>query len=384
MINKDTLAQKWPKKNLGDVVDFLDHIRKPVKASERIEGVYPYYGANGQQGTINDFLFNEPLILLAEDGGFFGCEGKQIAYKVEGKCWVNNHAHVLRPKNGMDINFLLRHLEEYNVLPFISGTTRAKLTKSNANTIPILVPPIKEQKRIAAILDKADIIRRKREQVIELLDILLKSVFLDMFGDPVINPMDWKKLPFEKILKKELCNGLSPSKSGSIDAEVLTLSAITGNMFDLACSKIASFSSKIPSSKYIDDNKFLICRGNGNLNLVGRGKRALGIKRKVVFPDTMISAEIDETKINTEFLSALWEHKFIRMQIERNARTTNGTFKINQKSLETIEVIAPPINRQKQFSSIYRKSMEAVLKMRNSKKEALFESLSQKAFRGDL
>ena len=80
---------------LGDVCEFLDHKRKPVTEGLRISGPYPYYGANGQQGWIDDFLFDEPLVLLAEDGGHFGSETKPIAYKIQGKTWVNNHAHVL-------------------------------------------------------------------------------------------------------------------------------------------------------------------------------------------------------------------------------------------------------------------------------------------------
>lgn len=87
----------WDQPPLDKVVDFLDNQRKPVTASERMAGPYPYFGANGLQGTIDDYIFDESLVLLAEDG-HFGIPGRSIAYAVSGKCWVNNHAHVLRPK----------------------------------------------------------------------------------------------------------------------------------------------------------------------------------------------------------------------------------------------------------------------------------------------
>ena len=132
MIRPETLSLSWPKKPLGEVAEFLDHLRRPITARDRKSGPYPYYGANGQQDSVADYIFDEPLILMAEDGGYFGDPERTIAYRVEGKCWVNNHAHVLRPKAGVDIGFLRRQLEKYDVTRFIKGATRQKLNKSNA------------------------------------------------------------------------------------------------------------------------------------------------------------------------------------------------------------------------------------------------------------
>jgi len=85
VIHKDMLSSKWPVQPLVDVVDFLDHLRKPITAKDRVKGPFPYYGANGQQDSVNEFIFDEPLILLAEDGGHFGDPEKTIAYRVDGK-----------------------------------------------------------------------------------------------------------------------------------------------------------------------------------------------------------------------------------------------------------------------------------------------------------
>jgi type I restriction enzyme S subunit len=199
MIRIDSLTQKWPIFPLGECADFWDHLRKPVKSDLRKEGPYPYYGANGQQGTIDNYLFDEDLVLLAEDGGFFGQEGRTIAYRISGKTWVNNHAHVLRPKKGFCVDFLCKILEYYDVTPFITGTTRAKLNKSDASRIPIPRPPLEEQRRIAAILDKADAICRKRQEALKLADDLVKSQFIEMFGDPVTNPMGWEVKPLGDV-----------------------------------------------------------------------------------------------------------------------------------------------------------------------------------------
>jgi type I restriction enzyme S subunit len=97
MITREIAEATHPTKPLGEVAAFLDHKRRPVKQSERKEGPFPYYGANGLQGTIDSFIFDEPLILLAEDGGHFDNPDRGIAYEISGKTWVNNHAHVLKP-----------------------------------------------------------------------------------------------------------------------------------------------------------------------------------------------------------------------------------------------------------------------------------------------
>lgn len=90
---------------LEDVCEILDSRRIPITASNRISGPYPYYGANGVQDYVADYIFDDELVLLAEDGGNFGSKDRPIAYRVSGKCWVNNHAHVLKPKEGINVIF---------------------------------------------------------------------------------------------------------------------------------------------------------------------------------------------------------------------------------------------------------------------------------------
>lgn len=219
MISKDIFSNTYPIKKLGEVVIFLDSKRKPVKESERVTGIYPYYGANGLQGWINDYIFDDELILLAEDGGHFNNPDRGVAYKITGKTWVNNHAHVIKPLEDLNIDYLCRVLENYDLRTWITGTTRAKLTKGGASEILIPLPPLTEQKRIAQILDKADELRQKRQQSIEKLDELLQATFIDMFGDPVTNPKEWEKETIEKVCKQVIdCPHSTPkwTESGEI------------------------------------------------------------------------------------------------------------------------------------------------------------------------
>lgn len=199
MITRELAQAAYETRPLAEVVDFLDGKRRPVKEADRKPGPYPYYGANGQQGTIDGFIFDEPLILLAEDGGFFDEPQRGIAYEIRGKTWVNNHAHVLKPKKGIDLSYLCRVLENYDVRPFINGSTRSKLTKSQASQIPIPVPPLDEQKRLAAILDKANAIRLSRQSAVNRVKLLAQSIFHEMFGSLQANPHGFDVQPLSDI-----------------------------------------------------------------------------------------------------------------------------------------------------------------------------------------
>ena len=146
---------RWEMQKLGDCCECLDKHRRPVKESDRQEGDVPYYGANGQQGWIDDFLFDESLVLVAEDGGHFADRMRGVAYRIDGKAWVNNHAHILRPRgNALEIEFLHRILRHYDFMPYISGSTRSKLTQGQLNDVLIPVPPIDRQRNFSCFVEK--------------------------------------------------------------------------------------------------------------------------------------------------------------------------------------------------------------------------------------
>jgi type I restriction enzyme S subunit len=123
------------------------------------------------------------LLAFAEDGGHFGSKTNPIAYKITGKTWVNNHAHVLRPLPECDVDYLTHVLSFYDVSKIISGTTRPKLTKGNAESIRIPLPPLCDQQKIAARLEKTNRLRRMRRYALQMCDELLPAAFLQMFGE---------------------------------------------------------------------------------------------------------------------------------------------------------------------------------------------------------
>jgi type I restriction enzyme S subunit len=140
----------WEVKRLGVCCDVLDSQRVPLNSQERLsrKGVYPYYGANGVQGYIDDFIFEGESVLLAEDGGYFSeYATRPIANFVTGRYWVNNHAHILRAKSDILNRWIYYSLVHKNILKHINGGTRAKLNQSDLKEILVPLPPSQNNKR---------------------------------------------------------------------------------------------------------------------------------------------------------------------------------------------------------------------------------------------
>ncbi len=148
----------WQQVALVDAVDFLDGQRRPVKVGDRakMRGDIPYYGASGIVDYVNQYLFNEELILLGEDGENILSRVVPLAFKISGKAWVNNHAHVLRPRSDFDIDFLTAYLESLDYSGLNSGTAQPKLNKQSCAGVRVVQPPLQEQRAIADVLRDSD------------------------------------------------------------------------------------------------------------------------------------------------------------------------------------------------------------------------------------
>ncbi|NUJ12337.1 Type-1 restriction enzyme EcoKI specificity protein [Campylobacter coli] len=186
---KDIMKTKtWEINKLEEVCEILDNKRVPISSKNRIRGIYPYYGASGIVDYIDKYIFDEELVLIGEDGAKWGAF-ENSAFIAEGKYWVNNHAHILKPNNEILINkFLVYFLNYSNLEKYITGATVKKLNQQKLKQIEIPLPPLEEQMRIVKILDLAF---EKIDTSVELLkanlanlDELAKSVL-----DRAFNPL---------------------------------------------------------------------------------------------------------------------------------------------------------------------------------------------------
>ena len=145
----------WEQRKLGDVVNVLDNLRIPIAASQRLEGVTPYYGANGIQGYIDGFTHDGEFVLVAEDGA-----NDLINYPVQyvsGKVWINNHAHVLQGiKNVANNLFLVYRIKSMDMTKYLVGGGRTKLNASVMKDIELHLPKYAEQTQIGNFFKQLD------------------------------------------------------------------------------------------------------------------------------------------------------------------------------------------------------------------------------------
>jgi restriction endonuclease S subunit len=179
------IPSDWEVKSVENCFEILDNKRKPLNNNIRntMKGMIPYYGANGVVDYINDFLFDEDLILIAEDGGYFDeYQTRPIAYKISGKSWVNNHAHILKAKNKNSQEYLFYTLEHKNILDFLNGGTRAKLNKGELEKILVPFPSLEEQNNISMLLSTWDNAIKVSNDIISNLEVIKKNITINILS----------------------------------------------------------------------------------------------------------------------------------------------------------------------------------------------------------
>ncbi|WP_223550531.1 restriction endonuclease subunit S [Aestuariivivens sp. NBU2969] len=214
------IPEDWDVKSLRDCAEILDNRRKPLNSEERKlrKGDIPYYGANGVVDYIDGYLFEEDLILIAEDGGYFDeFLDRPIAYRVKGKSWVNNHAHVIRVRQNFSYDFIFYCLQHKNILKYLNGGTRAKLNKGELVKLPIQIPSFLEQQKIAFILSIWDETIRLKKELLNSNILLRKSLEQNLLSGKIrlkkfveCNekvktkigdlPKDWELKPLSEVL----------------------------------------------------------------------------------------------------------------------------------------------------------------------------------------
>lgn len=172
---------EWEEKALGCCVAFLDSMRQPIEEVKRTKGIYPYYGASGVVDYINNYIFDEELLLLSEDGANITDRNYPICFIARGKYWVNNHAHVLKANNGFDNVFLCNNLERKDYTKYNTGMAMPKLNKEVCIRIPVFFPTLPEQQSIASYFQHLDSLIQSTTKKIESLKQVKAASLQSMF-----------------------------------------------------------------------------------------------------------------------------------------------------------------------------------------------------------
>mgnify|MGYP004501626073 CR=1 FL=1 len=396
------LPENWCWTYLTKVAECLDNFRKPINATERAgrNGNVPYYGATGQVGWIDDFLTDENLVLLGEDGAPFLDLIKDKAYLISGKAWVNNHAHILRSPFGDTGNrYLLHYLNSFNYADYVNGTTRLKLTQTSMDTIPIPFSPLAEQQRIVdrieSLFSKLDEAKEKAQAVVDSFETRKAAILHKAFtGELTAKWREEHGVGMESWEKKsvdELCGSL---KYGTAKRSNAYGSVVVLRMGNLQQGEI-DWSDLAYSNDPDDIEKYKLFPGDVLFNrtnsaaLVGKTAIYRG-EHPAIYAGYLIKLDYDHDKIIGDYLNyalnTLDAKKYCNSVKTDGVNQSNinakkiGAYSFNVSSIPEQEKIVAVIQRLLSKEQQSKEAAEAVLDQINLMKK----SILARAFRGEL
>jgi type I restriction enzyme S subunit len=369
----------WEIVKLGELCEVLDSKRKPITKRDRTEGNYPYYGATGIVDYVGDYIFDEKLVLIGEDGAKWN-GGEKTAFIADGKYWVNNHAHVIKPIRTLLVDewlvyyFLFKDLKE-----FVTGLTVPKLNQSQLKNIPIPLPPLITQQKIVAKLD-AIFAEIDKATVAAGKNVKNSELYFSYFLDELIDSFQSKTV--KKI--EDVCDlyqGLAINKKTShllVEKSNLPLLRIK----DLKNRTVEQYvaESGFPKNSLVHENEIIYTR-TGSLGLVFTGRR--GVLHNNSFK-VVPKEGIDNRFLFWWLQSSKFKTKIMSLAIKAAQPD------ISHKAFKEQEILIPSLKEQKMFSikAETALSISDFLKTtyQNKCKELtnLKQSILKQAFNGEL
>lgn len=366
---------------IEECCDILDSRRIPITASERRSGPYPYYGANGIQDYVAEYIFDDELVLLAEDGGNFGSKTRPIAYRVSGKCWVNNHAHVLKPMANVDVDYLCYSLMFYDTEELVNGATRQKLTQAAMRKMLIPKRPIAEQKKVVSELNKIQSIISARQQQIQKLDDLIKARFIELFGNFVYERGRWSTCEIGDVadtIDPQPSHRTPPVSSdgvpyiGIAECNYKTLQIDFANARKVGRDVLQEHLNRYTLNK----GDFII----GKIGTIGKPFFLLDKQTYTLSANTVL-IKPNKQKVEPQFLFAVFQSEYMERIIDAEKKSTSQPAFGIQK-VRKIDIPMPPMELQKQFAAFAEQTDKSKATIQKALDEAqlLFDSLMQKYF----
>lgn len=357
---------------------------KTISSKDLSDHGYPVYGANGIIGFHSEYNHEKPTILITCRGATCGSINVSVPFS-----YINGNAMALDDLDETKayINYISYYLKYRGLADVISGSAQPQITREGLQSVKIPLPPLSEQRRIAAILDQADALRQKRQQAIEKLDQLLQATFIDMFGDPVSNPKGWQIEPLKNNIL-HINNGLSRRRKEleNVGDIVLRLQDVhyDGIHFNKELNRIPLDDSEKKRFS-VDEGDILFIRVNGNPQYVGRSAVFSGYKEPIFHNDHLIRIKLSERYI-PYFLSYCFNTPQGKNIISKQIKTSAGQHTVSQGGVEIMKFYIPPIKLQEQWSKIalsIEAQKQSICKQLE-KQNQLFNSLQNQAFNGTL
>lgn len=354
---------------------------KSLPESLREAGPVAVYGSNGPVGTHDQALTDGPAIVIGRKGSF-----GEVNYSSQA-CWpIDTTYYVDRTSTRVDLRWLTYRLGALGLNKLNRAAAVPGLNREDAYRQRLLLPPLSEQRRIAEVLDKADALRAKRRAALAELDALTHSFFLDMFGDPALNPHGWPTTQLGDLISTGPQNGLyKPAIEYGSGTPILRIDGFyDGAVTGLESLKRVRLTQRDKSTYSLHPGDIVINRVNSREYL---GKSALIPQppEPTVFESNIMRFRVDGTKADPGYMIQLLQTQYLRKQILQAAKDAVNQSSINQQDVKALTVLLPPLTIQHQFAKRSRTIHRIRIDQRHSATalDELFASLQDRASRGE-
>lgn len=389
---------------IGNVNLCLDGYRKPINSSERAKrvGKVPYYGATGQVGWIDDYLTNEHLVLLGEDGAPFLDLLKDKAYIISGEAWVNNHAHILKSYFGEIGNvFLMHYLNTVDYKDYVKGTTRLKLTQGSMQLMPFPLPPLSEQQRIVERIEelfaKLDEAKERLQEVADSFAVRKAAILHKAFTGELtkqwrrengVSDESWEEKKFDDCIEK-MQNGLSKRKGDEgNNIGVLRLANLGEDDLALDDLRYILLTEKEEKNYLLSKDDVIMIRVNGSKDNVAR-QIVINTDEKLAFCDHIIRIKYNPN-IVARYVMYFSKTNAYRKYVEDNMVSSAGQNTISRKGLASLVIPLPSIEEQHEIVRLIDDLLARERAAQQAAEQALAsidlmkKSILARAFRGEL
>ena len=373
---------KWKMVRLGEVCSPKQW--KTISTAQLLDDGYPVYGANGKIGFYSQYTHKKETVLVTCRGAT--CGTVNICEKYS---YVNGNAMALdNLSSQVKLKYLTHYLQKRGFSDVITGSAQPQIIRSSIEKILIPVPPLDVQQKIADVLDKASALIELRRAQLDKLDLLIKSQFIEMFGDPVTNPMRWPIVDLHDCLisidngKSFVCE--SESRTGNYPA-VLKLSAVTYGHYQPGENKAVTSAELFVKAAEVHDGDLLFTRKN-TPELVGMCAYIFKTPSNLMMPDLIFRLNTND-RCNKIYLWQLINHDLFRNCIQNLASgSAKSMSNISKERLSNLCIILPPRDLQKEFADFVSQveNQKQLLNQSLSQLELNYKSLMQKCFRGEL
>ena len=363
---------------LGDVIVLEDKKRKPLSTMDRSKrkGIYPYYGAQEIIDSIDDYIFDGKYILLAEDGENLKSRKKDLVKIVEGKFWLNNHAHIFKVKKNVDLEYLYYYLLKLDVGEYITGSTQPKLNQENMNKIKIKLPELKIQRKISKILSNIDKKIKLNNEINNNLHELCNNMYFELVSK--LDDSNSSSKQIKEVSKCVLGGTPSRAKNEYWNGNINWINSGEVNKF-----RIIDASEKITELGLQKSSTALLPKGTTVLAITGA---TLGQVSRLEIDSCANQSVIGIIPNNIELNNYIYLSIFNTINDLILKQTGGAQQHINKNDVETHEIIIPNDKLLKEFYERTRLMFDkiSITCFENKRLEQLRDTLLPKLMNGEI